>query len=305
MTAPTNGPPGWPTLPPGRFTEVDDQTLFLRDSGSDASRAIPSRPSGRAVPIVLLHGLTSTADLTWFSVFEPLAARTRVLAPDLPGHGSSSFDNRFDLELVADTIGRLIERELDEPVLLVGFSMGGVEAQLIWRRHRANVAGLVLCSTAATFRPTAPLRRLVTEPGKRALIAAGVRAPLRVRRWLAERVQTVTVGRTASRDAPSDLQRWAREELFRSDPLGVVAAGAALARYDGTAWVGSIDVPCALVLTAHDSVVPISRQRDLARAVHAADVFELEGDHGMFVEDCKPWAAAVVRACDIISAKLS
>ena len=39
------------------------------------------------------------------------------------------------------------------PVIVVGYSMGGPVAQLLWRRHRDLVVGLVLCATTAGFIP--------------------------------------------------------------------------------------------------------------------------------------------------------
>lgn len=38
--------------------------------------------------LILIHGLQDEAD-TWRHVFEPLAQRYRVIAPDLPGFGRS------------------------------------------------------------------------------------------------------------------------------------------------------------------------------------------------------------------------
>ncbi|MFM7427598.1 MAG: alpha/beta fold hydrolase, partial [Elainella sp.] len=40
-----------------------------------------------APTVILLHGWTATADLNWFTCFEPLGEHFRVLAPDHRGHG--------------------------------------------------------------------------------------------------------------------------------------------------------------------------------------------------------------------------
>jgi pimeloyl-ACP methyl ester carboxylesterase len=39
-----------------------------------------------------------------------------------------------------------------ERLTVVGYSMGGMVAQLLWRRHPERVAGLVLCATARNVR---------------------------------------------------------------------------------------------------------------------------------------------------------
>ena len=38
-----------------------------------------------------------------------------------------------------------------QPVVVVGYSMGGPVAQLLWQRHPDLVAGLVLCATSDRF----------------------------------------------------------------------------------------------------------------------------------------------------------
>jgi pimeloyl-ACP methyl ester carboxylesterase len=79
-----------------------------------------------ASPVVLVHGFLDLA-WGWEQVATRLAARFRVIAPDLRGHGDSDwagaggyyyfFDYTADLD---DLLGRI-----DGPVALVGHSMGG------------------------------------------------------------------------------------------------------------------------------------------------------------------------------------
>jgi pimeloyl-ACP methyl ester carboxylesterase len=279
-------------VPAGRTVEVDGQILFVRDTG--APTAVGEDEA--SIPVVLLHGLLSTADLTWFSVFDELARTHRVVAPDLAAHGSSPVELPFRLTRVVEAIARLIEDEIGGPVLIVGFSMGGVVAQLLWRRHPKLVAGLVLCSTASDFRPADPLARLAVEPVKRVVLGAICRSPRRVRASIESTIQKITMARSTRGGDPSELQRWARAQVAMGDPIGVATASSDLHRFDSRAWIGAIDVPCAGVLTTRDSVVAIDRQRALLRAVRPVQVTELDGDHGMFVEDAEPWSRAVLGA---------
>ena len=100
-----------------------------------------------APTLVLLHGVTLTAALNWGGVVETLSRRTacssstsEVTAP-APGGGP------FRLEDCADDAAAVAE-QLGIERLVVGYSMGGLVAQLVWRRHPHLVAGLVLCSTS-------------------------------------------------------------------------------------------------------------------------------------------------------------
>jgi pimeloyl-ACP methyl ester carboxylesterase len=102
---------------------------------------------GRRKPVVLLHGIGTSA-----SPFAPVLARLRqssrrVLALDAPGHGLSSTPRApLDPERLFEGIAHVLDHELREPAVLVGCSLGGAMA-LRYAQHRPqNVAGLMLAS---------------------------------------------------------------------------------------------------------------------------------------------------------------
>src|SRR5262249_60031042 len=101
-----------------------------------------------APAIVLLHGWTATADLNWFMCYEGLAEHYRVIAPDHRGHGRGIRSRRsFRLRDCADDAAALCAALGIEQYVAVGYSMGGIVAQLMWHRHRDAVRGLVLAAT--------------------------------------------------------------------------------------------------------------------------------------------------------------
>jgi 3-oxoadipate enol-lactonase len=55
-------------------------------------------------------------------------------------------------------------------------------------------------------------------------------------------------------------------------------------------------VPTAVVITTADQVVPPSRQRRLARAIPNAAVFDLLGDHAVFLNDPARFAQVLIAA---------
>src|SRR5919204_5476599 len=83
---------------------------------------------GEGPPLVLVHGLGGAAS-NWTALAPLLAARRRVLIPDLPGHGGSA-PLRAAPSLVpyADRVLRLAQLEGMLPAPLVGHSLGGVIA---------------------------------------------------------------------------------------------------------------------------------------------------------------------------------
>src|ERR1700691_4701922 len=91
---------------------------------------------------MLIHGVTVTAELNWGKVFAPLARHFRVVAADLRGHGDGiRLRSAFRLEDCADDFAALAAA-LDIPrFTAVGYSMGGMVAQLLYKRHPSRVSG--------------------------------------------------------------------------------------------------------------------------------------------------------------------
>ncbi|MDH3451823.1 MAG: alpha/beta fold hydrolase [Gammaproteobacteria bacterium] len=78
---------------------------------------------GAPATVVLIHGLC--CDHTdWSAQVETLAARHRVLACDLRGHGASRFEAGFDIPTYAEDVVALLESLAIERAVLVGHSMG-------------------------------------------------------------------------------------------------------------------------------------------------------------------------------------
>ncbi len=79
--------------------------------------------------LVLIHGAEADADM-WAPYLEGLARGRRVLAPDLPGHGSSASPDDMDCSPpgVARWLAGLLDAEGVESTALLGHSFGGVVA---------------------------------------------------------------------------------------------------------------------------------------------------------------------------------
>jgi pimeloyl-ACP methyl ester carboxylesterase len=109
---------------------------------------------GTGQPVVLVHGFNLDSS-TWISNLDPLAARFRVIAPDLWGQGYST---RGPLEwgypLFCEQILTLLDALGIERASLVGHSMGGGTAALFARHHPERVAKLVLVDAAGIPAPS-------------------------------------------------------------------------------------------------------------------------------------------------------
>src|SRR5438093_11227843 len=90
---------------------------------------------GSGPPLVLVHGLGGAAS-NWTELAPLLAARHRLLVPDLPGHGgSSALPAVSGLEPYADRVALLAEREELLPAPVCGHSLVGMVVRSITLRR--------------------------------------------------------------------------------------------------------------------------------------------------------------------------
>ena len=173
--APTKGR----SPPPERRVAREDDAVSLHTTvlGDDAAGST----------VAFCHGLFGQGK-NWTQVAKALSADHRVLLLDMPNHGRSPWTERFDYVELADLVAdELRERSPDEPVALVGHSMGGKIAMCLALRHPELVERLVVVDVAPvaypsgrefvgyieTMRGARPLRARAPRPGRRGAARAG------------------------------------------------------------------------------------------------------------------------------------
>jgi 3-oxoadipate enol-lactonase len=250
-------------VPPGRAIELPGRgTTFVREV---------SGPPGAPV-VILLHAFVATAGTNWLTTMGRLGQRFRVIALDLRGHGRGLRPRtRFRFVDCADDVAALASQLEISSVILGGYSMGGPIAQLVWRRHRDLVDGLVLASTSY---------RLIEGAQARILLASGMGWVAQATRF-AERVPFRGARGFMPTLAPTSgsLGPWAADEIRRHHPRSIVEAAVELGSYDAEEWIGEIDVPTAVVLTTRDNTVDPLMQLRMARMIPGATVHALADGH--------------------------
>jgi pimeloyl-ACP methyl ester carboxylesterase len=267
-------PPIPPPLPPARIVDLPGRgEVFVRDSGLPGDDTTVD-----ALPVLLLHGWTATADVNFFAAYEPLARDRRVLAIDHRGHGRGlRSEQRFTLEDCADDAAALLDALEIDRVVALGYSMGGPIAMLLARRHPPRVAGVVVQATALEWSG---------EWWERARWFGLSMMELSMRLGTGESMVS-RILRETTRRRPDllPLRAWIASEFRRGDPKAITDAGRALSLYDARPWGSSLGVPAASVVTTHDRMVPVHKQHALAAAI-GAQVFDLAADHDApFLQD--------------------
>lgn len=274
----TAGEPSAPWLPPATTVDLPGRgELRVRDTGGE------DRPT-----VVLLHGWGVTADLNWSPAYEALAEGHRVVAFDHAGHGCGVRPPGGIVRLshLADDAVAVMDQLDIAHATVVGYSMGGAVAQLVWKRHGHRVQGLVLASTARHFQggPISDLwYRSYTPLAHLAEVASGP----------AQALVRVRVDRRV-RGNPNEA--WMREELEAASPAALLSSMRSIGRFRSNGWIGDVDVPTSVIVTSKDRTVPTRKQRGLAGAIPGAVHLEVEGPHDAIVTRAERYVPVLLEA---------
>jgi pimeloyl-ACP methyl ester carboxylesterase len=105
--------------------------------------------SGKGKALILLHGFAEDHRI-WKNQIAFLQHQFLVIAPDLPGSGSSSLPSeKMSMELLAEFVLEIIEQEKLQEIILIGHSMGGYTALAFAERFESKINGLSLIHSTA------------------------------------------------------------------------------------------------------------------------------------------------------------
>lgn len=103
---------------------------------------------GKGEPVVLIHGLFSSAEINWKwpGIIDALAKDHQVIAFDLPAHGASDKPEDPDAygAQMAEDVVLLMDHLKVKKAHLVGYSLGGMVAGKVMATHSDRVISCVL-----------------------------------------------------------------------------------------------------------------------------------------------------------------
>ena len=94
------------------------------------------------LPLVFLHSGALTRTM-WQPQIDELSKAFRIIALDLPGHGTLAH-YAFTLKMAVEEIAQIIKKEVRGQALIIGLSLGGFAALALASEHPELVTGLVL-----------------------------------------------------------------------------------------------------------------------------------------------------------------
>jgi 3-oxoadipate enol-lactonase len=269
-------------LPAGRMVELPGR----------GSTCVIDRPGPPGAPtLILLHALATTAALSWYPSLDALAEHYRVIAFDQRWHGRGIRSEKFRFEDCADDVIAVADALGVDKFTVVGYSMGGAIAQLVWRRHRSRVEGMVLAATARNFRGKMTERMWFTMT--RTTMSRwghGVRAR-------SDRLHAGLPAEPLSLAADEVIGPWAMSEFRSTSAWAMLAAIDAIGRFDSSAWIRRVDVPTSVIVLTRDRFIPTRRQRRLAASIPGSMVYDVDGNHAALVMSAAEFVPVLVTAC--------
>lgn len=252
----SHGPQEHPLPIPGRTVFVGNKEFFVREAGlSDAP------------PIVLIHGWVYDSITTYSSLVPLLMDRFRVIMIDQRNYGGSTkLHEEYEIETVADEIAGVLDNLDVGPTTVFGYSMGGMVAQSLARRHPGYVERVIYGATAAW-----PMRRPVAD-------AAGMTA-LRVL-WKIGNIEGARISHFILRKVGAygpEHDRWLWDVMINRDPELNMRALRAIKRFDSRKWVGQLETPTLVIIPSRDQIISPAVQYELAGLVRRPRLLELAG----------------------------
>ncbi len=212
---------------------------------------------GEGPPVILLHGLGSSAD-DWVFQLPDLGRAFRCLPLDLRGHGlSDKPPGPYSMALFAADVIGLIQALALGPVHVVGLSLGGMVAQQLALDAPALVRSLVLINTMPG--PWPPTRTMLRNGWRR------------LRAFSAPSDMQTTARLVANNLFPREDQRLLHsvtmQRLAANDPLAYRASLRAIMRFWPGRALRRIACPVLIVAGEQDTVVPMLYKDRLQRAL--------------------------------------
>lgn len=223
---------------------------------------------GTGTPVVLLHGFPFNRTM-WSDQIEMLAARHRILAPDLRGLGeSSATTGPATMEEMAKDVSDLMEKLNISRAAVCGLSMGGYVALALYRMFPLRARALVLADTrsgADTEEAKANrevLARKALDDGMAGIADA----------MLPKLLAPTTVAKN-----PAAVTR-VREMILKTKPEGAAAALRGMAqRRDQTSFLSRVVAPALIVVGSEDMITPVADAELMHKEIGGSRLEVIEG----------------------------
>lgn len=215
--------------------------------------------SGSGFPVLFLHSFGHNKNMWYPQLTHFKELGYRVIAPDMPGHGDSSFDpETHTVDMIGQAFSELLDQLAIKQAAVVGISIGGYVALRMWARRPDLIARLVLCCSKAEADSEEIKQRRraqianIQQNGLAAFIETG--APKRVAQKTAEQRPWVV--------------DWIKMMNYTvSAEANAATLEAMAAKADDTATLATINVPALILSGGEDIFIPKESAANLCKGI--------------------------------------
>lgn len=232
--------------------------------------------NGRA--IIFIHGATGDSRL-FLAQLQGLGERFRVIAVDLPGHGSSRPNGDLTVENYRDSVIALIRHLNLDQVTLAGHSMGGGVIFEVFGVAPELVRSMIFISSAHRL-PVNPMVFELIENNFNGFCEMAVKL-------------------SYSPDADGAILGLGAEEMRKVGPLIAKIDFGICNSFDYSGQAAAISKPVLAITTEEDRMVPMKLVRQLVETVPGAKLAVLNAKgHMPHIEAAQPLNEEIARFLD-------
>lgn len=239
-----------------------------------------------ALPILLLHGWASSGRM-WFSLPEHLFSDVRLIAPDLPGHGSSSKPEAdwYSIPNFRHVVTHLAHQLRIKKPVLVGHSMGGTVAMDVVLKDPGFARAAVLINPVISGRELA-------FPSDRGDFLLGPALRLGRALWpsVSNFIQRLPDALYRHDDGRS---RRMHRDLASTTADSALGSMNAIFNHGLDETIGKVQIPLLVVVGTADLTVSPNQGRSAAEYINTAQLVEIHTGHNVLDQEPTSLAQAL------------
>ncbi|MDP4163726.1 MAG: 2-succinyl-6-hydroxy-2,4-cyclohexadiene-1-carboxylate synthase [Bacillota bacterium] len=247
---------------------------------------------GNGYPLLLLHGFTGSSS-AWLPFSEEWSAQSRLIMPDLAGHGETEAPadlQRYKIESVAHDLNQLLE-ELDiDQVDVLGYSMGGRLALTFAILFPEKVRKLVLVSSTAGIQTEEDRNSRRMKDAQLAKFIKDEGVPAFIRYW-----ENIPLFQSMA-NLPDWIKNAVRSQRLQNTPEGLANSLLGMGTGSQPSWwgkLGTLTLPI-LLLTGSDDEKFCRIASEMQKKLKRADWICVEGSgHAIHVEKSEKFGTIV------------
>jgi len=243
-------------------------------------RPVTYTQAGSGPVLLLIHGMGGTLE-NWRAVIEPLTRQHTVIAPDLPGHGTSAPGaGDYSIGALAAGLRDLLIAVGHERATLVGHSLGGGIAMQFAYQFPEMTERLVLVSSGGLGPEVSLILRAAALPGADLFISATAGPGRAVGSALARGLSAV--GLRPNADVAEVARGYAsladpeRRAAFLATLRSVIGAGGQRVHAGDRLYLAE-GLPVLIIWGGRDPIIPVHHGENAHEAILGSRLEVFEG----------------------------